>query len=75
VLPGLPLVTPVITIPYLTTATETSPAPGPRSGRDGAEALGPPVTWTLGRIGLRPAAPGIATGPLAVIAISRRHAE
>jgi ABC-type phosphate transport system permease subunit len=75
VLVGLPLVIPVITIPYLTTATETSPAPVPGSCRDGAKARGLPVTWALGKTGLKSPVPGILTGPLAVIAISRRHAE
>jgi phosphate transport system permease protein len=75
VLAGLPLVIPVITIPYLTTATETSPAPVPSSGRDGAQALGLPLIWTLGRTGLKSPVPGSLAGLLAVIAISRRHAE
>jgi phosphate transport system permease protein len=41
----------------------------PSSYRDGAEALAPPVCWTLRKIVVKSAVPGI------VVAISRRHAE
>jgi ABC-type phosphate transport system permease subunit len=54
---------PVICIPYLTRATETSLNQVPGSGRDGAEALVLPVVLIV-----------IMLGPVAV-AISRRHAE
>lgn len=64
------LVLSVITIPYLTKATETSLAQVPSSYRDGAEALGLPVTWTLRKIVLKSALPGIITGLLVAIAIS-----
>ncbi|HEY6276770.1 MAG TPA: ABC transporter permease subunit [Streptosporangiaceae bacterium] len=64
------LVISVITIPYLTKATETSLAQVPSAYRDGAEALGLPVTWTLRRIVLKAAVPGIVTGLLVAIAIS-----
>ncbi len=64
------LVLSVITIPYLTKATETSLAQVPSSYRDGAEALGLPVTWTLRKIVLKSAMPGIVTGMLVAIAIS-----
>jgi phosphate transport system permease protein len=64
------LVLSVITIPYLTKATETSLNQVPSSYREGAEALGLPVTWTLRRIVLKSALPGIVTGLLVAIAIS-----
>jgi phosphate transport system permease protein len=64
------LVLSVITIPYLTKATETSLGQVPSSYRDGAEALGLPVTWTLRKIVLKAALPGIVTGLLVAIAIS-----
>jgi phosphate transport system permease protein len=64
------LVISVIAIPYLTKATETSLGQVPSSYRDGAEALGLPVTWTLRRIVLKAALPGIVTGLLVAIAIS-----
>jgi phosphate transport system permease protein len=64
------LVLSVITIPYLTKATETSLLQVPSSYREGAEALGLPVTWTLRRIVLKAAVPGIVTGLLVAVAIS-----
>jgi phosphate transport system permease protein len=64
------LVLSVITIPYLTKATETALSQVPSSYRDGAEALGLPVTWTLRKIVLKAAVPGIVTGLLVAIAIS-----
>ncbi|HUL26695.1 MAG TPA: ABC transporter permease subunit [Streptosporangiaceae bacterium] len=64
------LVISVITIPYLTKATETSLGQVPSSYRDGAEALALPTTWTLRRIVLKSALPGIVTGLLVAIAIS-----
>ena len=64
------LVLSVITIPYLTKATETALSQVPSSYRDGAEALGLPVTWTLRKIVLKTALPGIITGLLVAIAIS-----
>lgn len=64
------LVISVITIPYLTKATETSLSQVPSSYRDGAEALGLPPTWTLRKIVLKSAVPGIITGLLVAIAIS-----
>ena len=64
------LVISVICIPYLTKATETSLNQVPSAYRDGAEALGLPVTWTLRRIVLKTALPGIVTGLLVAIAIS-----
>ncbi len=64
------LVISVITIPYLTKATETSLSQVPSSYRDGAEALGLPPSWTLRKIVLKSAVPGIITGLLVAIAIS-----
>jgi phosphate transport system permease protein len=64
------LVLSVITIPYLTKATETSLNQVPSSYREGAEALGLPVTFTLRKIVLKSAIPGIVTGLLVAIAIS-----
>jgi phosphate transport system permease protein len=60
----------VIAIPYLTKATETSLNQVPSSYRDGAEALGLPVSWTLRKIVLKSAIPGIVTGLLIAVAIS-----
>jgi phosphate transport system permease protein len=64
------LVLSVITIPYITKATETSLAQVPSSYREGAEALGLPLSWTLRRIVFKSALPGIVTGLLVAIAIS-----
>jgi phosphate transport system permease protein len=51
----------------------------PISYRDGAGALGTPAGWTLRRIVLKTALPGIVTGLLilgrVIISISRRHTE
>jgi phosphate transport system permease protein len=64
------LVLSVVTVPYITKATETSLAQVPSSYREGAEALGLPISWTLRRIVLKSAMPGIVTGLLVAIAIS-----
>jgi phosphate transport system permease protein len=64
------LVLSVITIPYITKATETSLLQVPASYREGAEALGISPTWTLRKIVLKSALPGIITGMLVAIAIS-----
>jgi phosphate transport system permease protein len=63
------LVLSVISIPYITKATETSLAQVPTSYREGAEALGLPPSWTLRKIVLKSALPGIVTGLLVAIAI------
>ncbi|HUK70464.1 MAG TPA: ABC transporter permease subunit [Streptosporangiaceae bacterium] len=63
------LVLSVIAIPYITKATETSLAQVPSSYREGAEALGLPVSWTLLKIVLKSALPGIVTGLLVALAI------
>lgn len=64
------LVLSVITIPYITKATESSLAQVPTSYREGAEALGLPPTWALRKIILKSAVPGIVTGVLVALAIT-----
>lgn len=64
------LVLSVVTIPYITKATETSLLGVPSSYREGAEALGISPGWTLRKIVLKSALPGIITGMLVAIAIS-----
>jgi phosphate transport system permease protein len=64
------LVLSVITIPYITKATESSLAQVPVSYREGAEALGLSDGWTLRRVVFKSALPGIITGLLVAIAIS-----
>jgi phosphate transport system permease protein len=64
------LVVSVLTIPYMTKATETAIGQVPTAYREGAEALGIPPTWALRRIVLKTATPGIVTGVLVAIAIS-----
>jgi phosphate transport system permease protein len=60
----------VIISPYVTKATETSLMQVPASYREGAEALGIPLGWTLRKIVLKSALPGMVTGLLVAIAIS-----
>src|ERR1022692_17731 len=60
----------VLAIPYITKATESSLAQVPSSYREGAEALGLPVAWTLRKIVLKSALPGIVTGLLVALAIA-----
>jgi phosphate transport system permease protein len=60
----------VLTIPYITKATETSLAQVPVSYREGAEALGMPASVTLRRIVLKTALPGMITGMLLATAIA-----
>jgi phosphate transport system permease protein len=60
----------VLAIPYITKSTESALAQVPVSYREGAEALGMPVSWTLRRVVLKTAMPGIITGLLVAIAIS-----
>jgi len=64
------LVLTVITIPYITKAVETSLGQVPSAYREGAEALGLPLSWTLRKIVFKSALPGIVTGLLIAIAIS-----
>ncbi len=60
----------IISIPYITKATESSLAQVPVSYREGAEALGIPAGWTLRRIVFKTATPGIVTGLLIALAIA-----
>jgi phosphate transport system permease protein len=60
----------VMAIPYITKATESALAQVPSSYREGAEALGLPVNWTLRKIVLKSALPGIITGLLVALAIA-----
>lgn len=64
------LVLSVITIPYITKATESALGQVPSSYREGAEALGIPASWTLRKIVLKAATPGIVTGLLVAMAIA-----
>ncbi len=64
------LVLSVMSIPYITKATESALAQVPTSYREGAEALGLPANWTLRKIILKPAIPGIATGMLVALALA-----
>lgn len=60
----------VMTIPYIAKATEASLAQVPTAYREGAEALGLPVGWTLRKIVLKSATPGIVTGLLVAMALA-----
>jgi phosphate transport system permease protein len=64
------LVLSVMSTPYITKATESALAQVPTSYREGAEALGLPVGWTLRRIVLKTALPGIVTGMLVALALA-----
>jgi len=64
------LVVSVVTIPYITKSTESALAQVPSSYREGAEALGLPLGWTLRKIVIKSAVPGMVTGLLVAIAIS-----
>jgi phosphate transport system permease protein len=60
----------VLTIPYITKSTETALAQVPTGYREGAEALGLPISWTMRKIVLKSAVPGIITGILVATAIA-----
>lgn len=60
----------VMSIPYITKATESALAQVPTSYREGAEALGLPAIWTLRKIVLKQAIPGIVTGLLVALALA-----
>ncbi|MEB3032272.1 phosphate ABC transporter permease PstA [[Mycobacterium] nativiensis] len=60
----------VLAIPYIAKATEAALSQVPTSYREGAEALGLPVGWTLRRIVLKSAIPGIVTGMLVALALA-----
>jgi phosphate transport system permease protein len=64
------LVLSVMAIPYVAKATESSLAQVPTSYREGAEALGLPRWWTMRKIVLKSAVPGVVTGMLIAIAIT-----
>jgi phosphate transport system permease protein len=64
------LVLSVLAIPYITKSVETSLAQVPTAYREGAEALGIPPGWTLRKILLKAATPGIVTGLLVAMAVS-----
>jgi phosphate transport system permease protein len=60
----------ILAIPYITKSVETSLGQVPTGYREGAEALGLPVIWTLRKIVLKSAVPGIVTGMLVATAIA-----
>ena len=64
------LVLSVMSIPYIAKATESALAHVPTSYREGAEALGLPAGWTLRKIVLKTAMPGIVTGLLVALAVA-----
>jgi phosphate transport system permease protein len=64
------LVLSVMSIPYITKATESALQQVPTSYREGAEALGLGTGWTLRKVVLRPALPGIVTGVLVALALA-----
>ncbi|MHB1432677.1 MAG: PstA family ABC transporter permease [Streptosporangiaceae bacterium] len=64
------LVVSVMAIPYIAKSTETALAQVPTSYREGADALGLPANWTMRRIVLKSAVPGIITGILVAVAIA-----
>lgn len=64
------LVMSILTIPYITKATETSLAQVPTGYREGAEALGIPTSWAMRKIIFKSAVPGIITGFLVAVAIA-----
>jgi len=68
-LPAIVVLT-VVAIPYIAKATETALAQVPTAYREGAEALGIPAGWTLRKIVLKSALPGIITGLLVAVAIT-----
>ncbi len=60
----------VMSIPYIAKATESALGQVPTSYREGAEALGLPLGWTLRKIVLKSAVPGIVTGMLVALALA-----
>jgi phosphate transport system permease protein len=64
------LVLSVMSIPYITKATESALSQVPTSYPEGAAALGLPANWTLRKIILKPAIPGIVTGILVALALA-----
>ncbi|MFI1916202.1 phosphate ABC transporter permease PstA [Nocardia sp. NPDC020380] len=64
------LVLSIMSIPYIAKATEASLEQVPTAYREGAEALGLPLGWTLRKIVLKSAIPGIVTGLLVALALA-----
>src|ERR1700758_3332235 len=64
------LVLSVMSIPYITKATESALGQVPTSYREGATALGLPVGWTLRKVVLKTAMPGSVTGLLVALALA-----
>lgn len=64
------LVLSVMSIPYIAKATESALGQVPTSYREGAEALGLSFGWTLRKIVLKTAMPGIVTGILMALALA-----
>src|SRR6266567_1310631 len=60
----------IVSIPYIAKSTETALAQVPSAYREGAEALGISAGWTLRKIVLKSALPGIITGLLVATAIT-----
>ncbi len=68
-LPAL-LVLSVMVVPYIAKSTETALRQVPTTYREGAEALGMSMGYSMRRVVLRAAAPGIVTGLLIALAIA-----
>jgi len=60
----------ILVIPYITKTTEVAIRNVPTAYREGAEALGMRSGYTLRKLVLRPALPGIATGVIVAMAIA-----
>lgn len=60
----------VLSIPYIAKATESALGQVPTAYREAATALGLPVIWTLRKIVLKAALPGIVTGMLVALALA-----
>jgi phosphate transport system permease protein len=64
------LILSMMVIPYIAKSTETAIRQVPTNYRDGAEALGMSMGYTLRKVVLKSAAPGIVTGLLLALAIA-----
>jgi phosphate transport system permease protein len=60
----------VLSIPYIAKATESALGQVPTAYREAATALGLPFGWTLRKIVLKTALPGIVTGMLVALALA-----
>jgi phosphate transport system permease protein len=60
----------ILSIPYIAKATESALGQVPTAYREAATALGLPVGWTLRKIVLKTALPGIVTGMLVALALA-----